>query len=170
MDYTLIRSKRKTLALEVKPDLTVIVRAPKGVSQTQIDAFLEQHQEWLKTALERTRKRKEFNDRNSSPQREAELKQIAAETLPRRTAEWANIMDVSPEGVTITSAKTRFGSCSGKNRICYSWRLMAYPPDAVDYVIVHELAHIRHKNHSPRFYQEVETYLPDWKRRRELLK
>ena len=83
---------------------------------------------------------------------------------------WAQRMGVQPAGITITAARTRFGSCSGKNRLSFSLYLMAYPPDAIEYVVVHELAHIRHHDHSPAFYREVETYLSDWKRRRDLLR
>ena len=79
-------------------------------------------------------------------------------------------MELVPAGIKITSARTRFGSCSGKNSICFSWRLMLYPPEAIDYVIVHELAHIRHHDHSPAFYALIEQYLPDWKARMKLLK
>jgi hypothetical protein len=94
----------------------------------------------------------------------------AKEYLPKKTMEYAAIMGVNPTGVKITSARTRFGSCSGKNSICYSWRLMQYPQAAVDYVVVHELAHILHKNHGRDFYLTVERYLPDYRQRRALLK
>ena len=79
-------------------------------------------------------------------------------------------MGLVPSGVKITSARTRFGSCSGKNGLCFSWRLMQYPPEAIDYVVVHELAHIRHHDHSPAFYALVGQYLPDWEARVKLLK
>ena len=95
---------------------------------------------------------------------------LAKAELPRRTAYFAKIMGVTPKSVKITSAKKRFGSCSGQNGICYSWRLMLYPSEAIDYVVVHELAHIRQKNHSPAFYREIEKILPDYKARAKLLK
>ena len=79
-------------------------------------------------------------------------------------------MELKPAGIKITSAQKRFGSCSGKNSICYSWRLMLYPPEAIDYVVVHELAHIVHKNHSAKFYALVAKYLPDYKERENLLR
>ena len=72
--------------------------------------------------------------------------------------------------ITITSAKTRFGSCSSKGNISYSYRLMLYPEEAREYVVVHELAHLLEMNHSKRFYAVVEKYLPDYKLRRRLLK
>ena len=75
-----------------------------------------------------------------------------------------------PTGITITSARTRFGSCSGKNRLSFSWRLMQYPDEAIDYVVVHELAHIAHKNHGPDFHSCVAAVLPDHRERRALLR
>ena len=85
-------------------------------------------------------------------------------------AHYAAIMGVVPTGIKITSAKTRFGSCSSKNSLCFSLYLMAYPDRAIDYVVVHELAHIRQKNHSPAFYAEVAKVMPDYKERVKLLK
>jgi predicted metal-dependent hydrolase len=79
-------------------------------------------------------------------------------------------MGVAPTGVKITSARTRFGSCSGKNSLCFSLYLMEYPEDAIDAVVVHELAHIRHKDHSPAFYAEVERWMSDYRQRAKLLK
>ena len=90
--------------------------------------------------------------------------------LPPKVAHYAQMMGVQPTGMTITSARTRFGSCSGKNRICFSWRLMDYPEAAVDYVVVHELAHIVHKNHGPQFWALVGQYMPDYRARRALLR
>ena len=90
--------------------------------------------------------------------------------IARMGVEWARIMGVSPAGIRISQAKTRFGSCSATDCISYSCRLMAYPEDAVDYVVVHELAHIRHKDHSPAFYAFVARFLPDYRRREAILR
>ena len=79
-------------------------------------------------------------------------------------------MGVMPTGLHITAARTRWGSCSGKNSLCFSLFLMRYPPEAIDAVVVHELAHIRHKNHGPDFYRFVEKTLPDYRQRIALLK
>ncbi len=168
MEYRLIRSSRRSVALEVTPDLSVIVRAPRKMPKKDIDAFVRKNQDWLKGALKRTEERKLRQDEIEA--RKEALKREAQRYLPERTALWAEKMGVSPARIRITSATTRFGSCSGKNRICYSWRLMAYPKEGVDYVIVHELAHIIQKNHSAAFYALVERYLPDWRQRRNLLK
>ena len=68
------------------------------------------------------------------------------------------------------AARRRFGSCSAEGHICFSWRLMQYPPEAIDYVVVHELAHLKHMDHSDAFYALVAQYLPDHKARRALLR
>lgn len=170
MDYKVIKSARKTISLEVRPDLTVVVKAPFLMRKREIEEFVKKHEAWLENAILRTQRKARLQAELDTPQRQKRLQREAEEYLPQRTEYWAKIMQVSPAGIRITDAKTRFGSCSAKNRICYSRRLMAYPKQAVDYVIVHELAHILQKDHSPRFYAIVQRYLPDWKERRNLLK
>ena len=95
---------------------------------------------------------------------------LAREQLPKKLEYWAAVMGLAPAGLSITGARTRFGSCSAQNRISLSWRIMQYPEAAIDYVVVHELAHIKEKNHSDRFYAIVEQYLPDYLERHKLLK
>lgn len=169
MTYRLIRSNRKTLALEVTREGEVLVRAPKRTSQSAIDAFVQAHEAWIVRAKARQRARAEAYPEPDAAEVER-LKALAHEILPARTAYYSEKMGLYPTDVKITSARTRFGSCSAKNSICYSWRLMQYPPEAVDYVVVHELAHIAHKNHSPAFYACIARILPDYQNRRALLR
>jgi len=167
--YELVRSGRRTVALEVTGDCRVLVRAPNRASRAWIDDFVLRHTEWIETHLARQRQQQESHPEPTDAQR-AEYIRRAREVLPARTAHYASVMGLTPAAVTITGARKRFGSCSGTNRICYSWRLMQYPAEAIDYVVVHELAHIVHKNHSKAFYDCVERVLPDWRERRALLK
>lgn len=169
MDYTVIRSRRRTIALEITRDAQVVVRAPMHISKRDIQRFAAAHQDWIAVHLKR---RQEHLAAHPAPT-EAEiaaLRQQARAILPGKVAHWATIMGVEPTGVKITSARTRFGSCSGENSLCFSLYLIQYPEEAIDYVVVHELAHIRHRNHGPDFYAEVAKYLPDYKRRMALLK
>ena len=167
--YRLIRSSRKTLALEVNHSGEVLVRAPYRVPQKEIDVFVDSHSEWLKNALEKQRRRATAHPPLTDIQQE-ELIQAAKQLLPRRVAHYAEIMGVCPTGVRITGAKRRFGSCSPKNSLCFSFLLMQYPKEAIDYVVVHELAHIIHHNHSKAFWKMVECYMPDYRERQRLLK
>ena len=168
-DYELVRSGRRTLAVEITGDCRVVVRAPMRLSRERIERFVAEQEGWIEKHLEIQRRRKENHPRPTEAEREAYIRR-AREILPGKVARYGEIMGVRPTGITITGAEKRFGSCSWKNRICFSWRLMAYPEEAIDYVVVHELAHIRHKDHSREFYAFVEEVLPDWKERRRLLK
>ena len=168
-EYTLLRSNRKTMSLEVKEDGTVLVRAPMKLARERIDRFVLEHEAWIANALRRQKERAEKFSEPDEAERQ-HLIEIAAADLPGRVAKYARIMGVTPAGVSITGAKTRFGSCSPKNRLCFSWRLMRYPEPAIDYVVVHELAHIRHKNHGHDFYAFVESVLPDYREREKLLR
>ena len=170
MEYTLIRSSRRTLALEITRDCTVIVRAPMRCSRREIDRFVDSREAWIadKLALQQ-RRRTALAALEPTPEQERELRCRAAEVIPQRVAHYAPLMGVTPTGIKITSARTRFGSCSGKNSLCFSWRLMLYPPEAVDYVVVHELAHVRHHNHSRDFWDFVAATLPDYRARQGLL-
>lgn len=167
--YRLIRSSRKTLALEVSSEGEVIVRAPNKAPLVTVEAFVHNHEAWLEKALARQGERLARHP-NPTPEEIEKYREQANALLPERVAHFANIMGVTPTGVRITGAKKRFGSCSPKNALCFSLYLMQYPPDAINYVVVHELAHIVHHNHSASFWATVEAYMPDYKRRRALLK
>lgn len=167
--YELIRSRRRTLALEVTRDARVVVRAPNRCAVGEIKRFVHSHEAWLRAHISRAEERK-LRRPEPTPEEAAALRERARRELPAKLEYYAARMGLKPEGMRITSAKTRFGSCSGRNRICFSWRLMQYPEEAIDYVVVHELAHIREKNHGRAFYALVERYLPDWRERRALLK
>ena len=168
-DYTVIRSHRRTMALEVTREGAALVRAPLRASEADITRFVEEHRAWLDKHLAQ---RQAYLAAHPAPSPEQlELWRCQAKAvLPERVAYWAARMGVQPAGITITAARTRFGSCSGKNRLSFSLYLMDYPAEAIEYVVVHELAHIRHHDHSTAFYGEVARYLPDWRARRALLK
>lgn len=168
-DYRLIRSRRRTVALEITREGEVLVRAPMRMPRAMIDAFVAARKDWIAAHLAKVRTWREAHPPLTDDQVEA-LRRRAREVLPGKVAHYAALMGVQPTAVRITSARTRFGSCSAKNSISFSLYLMQYPDEAVDYVVVHELAHIRHHDHSPAFYDEVARYLPDYKARMALLK
>ena len=169
--YKLIRSERRTLAMELSPEGDLILRAPRRMPLRLIEQFIASHEDWIAKHREKLRRRAEFDEAHFSDEEQIQsLITRAKAILPEKTEYWAKIMGVTPTGVRITRAKKRFGSCSPENRIAYSYRLMAYPEEAIDDVVVHELSHIRHKNHSPDFYAFVARFLPDHKAREAILK
>ncbi len=167
--YRLIRTKRKSISLRIDENCEIVVRAPINASKKEIDRMVQAHAGWIEKHMPEARRRME-NARNITPELLAGLKVRAADELPGRVAYYAQKMGVEPTGIRITSARKRFGSCSGKNSLCFSCLLMLYPPEAIDCVVVHELAHIRHHDHSPAFYAFIDTVMPDYRRREYLLR
>ncbi|MBQ4048994.1 MAG: M48 family metallopeptidase [Clostridia bacterium] len=98
------------------------------------------------------------------------LKDQLRPILTERCAYFGEKIAVRPQSVGITSAKTRWGSCSASNRLNFTFRLIFCPPDVIDYVVLHELSHIRHKNHSAQFWQQVGSVLPEYASQRLWLK
>ncbi len=167
--YELIRSDRRTMSIEVDTSGAVLVRAPRLTPKYRIEAFVRERQDWVERAKARQAKRRE-NLPCIREEDKALYVKLAKAVLPPKIDRYARRMGVQPTGFTVTSAATRFGSCSGTNRLSFSWRLMAYPEAAIDYVVVHELAHIRYKDHSKAFYGFIESVLPDYRDRIRLLK
>lgn len=169
-DYELIKSNRKTIEISISNELKLIVRAPNKMTVADIDKFVLKHEKWIEKHLVIAKNRYEGKGYKDLSKDEIDrLKQKALEIIPNRVEYYSKIMNVKPTGVKITSAMTRWGSCSSKNSLCFSYRLMLYPLEAIDYVVVHELAHIRIKNHSKYFYEEIEKYMPDYKDRKKML-
>lgn len=168
-EYEIRRSARRTMALELTREGKLLVRAPKFVSAAAIRRFVSGHESWIAAAEQRLAARQAAHPEPTEEQRAAMIRR-AKEILPPRVAHYAALLGVQPTGITITSARTRFGSCSAKNSLSFSWRLMDYPEEAIDYVVVHELAHIRHHDHSKAFYDLIAAVMPDHMARRALLR
>lgn len=168
MEYKIIYSKRKSLAIQVTPDGEVLVKAPKNTPKKNIEETVKKYSDWI----EKTQKKvlgKDIGMKKASAEEEKLLRKKAKELLPEKVNYYSDLLGVTPTRLTVTGARTRFGSCSGKNGISFSFYLMRFPEDAIDYVVVHELCHIIHHNHSKEFYKEIEKILPDYKRRKKLL-
>ena len=127
-EYELVRSGRKTLAVEITGDCRVVVRAPARLSRERIERFVAEHEAWIEKHLEVQRRRKENHPLPTEAEREAYIKK-ARDILPGKVERFGRIMGVSPIGITITGAEKRFGSCLWRIRRrpsimwwCMSWR------------------------------------------------
>jgi len=169
MEYKIIRSDRKTLSMEITPQAELLIRAPRRTSAAQIEKFINEHAQWIENATARVKRRASRHPEPDEATRERYISE-AKEYIPKRVEYYSAIMGVTPAAITVTGARKRFGSCSGKNRICFSWRVMEYPVELVDYVIVHELAHIKHHDHGRDFYDFIASVMPDHRERQKRLK
>lgn len=164
--YRLIRSRRRTLSLEIRPDGEVIVRAPARLPMREVERFLVSRGEWLDRHLSAPRPA----PRLVSAQEQQAMRREAALLMPPLVARYAAALGARPARVRITSAQKRLGSCNAKGVVCISWRLMASPGDIVAYVAAHEAAHLKHLNHSPAFYRALSGLMPDHARRAKALR
>lgn len=165
----LIRSGRSTVGLEVRPDLEVWLRVPRKYPEKAAREFLYGHREWVEQHRQRLSEGISRRD-EMDPEEEKRLWQLAAQVIPERVRVYASVMGVSYGTIRIKAQKTRYGSCSSKGNLNFNWKLICMPPEILDYVVVHELAHRRQMNHSLRFWKEVEHVLPDYQERRRWLK
>lgn len=210
--YNIIQSKRKSIAIYITKNSSVDIKAPLGISNTEIEAIILKKKEWIENQL---KVRKQLNEQKQNfklkysdivlyqgkeyiiKAKEGSLvgfdgacfympdnlngnqikyamiqiyKLLAKNILTKKVDGFSDIMSLVPIAVKINSAKTRWGSCSGKNSINFSWRLILASDDVIDYVVIHELAHIKEHNHSDRFWTIVSEVMPDYKQREEKLK
>lgn len=166
--YRVIRSRRKTISIEVNDELEVIVRAPKWVSMRDIRYFVDEKENWIRKAkarVEKERANRAQEQENRLTQDELrELANRARQVIPARVAHYAALVGVSYGRITIRHQKTRWGSCSAKGNLNFNCLLMLAPPEVLDAIIVHELCHRIEMNHSKRFYREVYRVYPDYDR------
>ncbi len=162
-----IRSKRKTLAIEIRPDMRVVVRAPEKIPQNEIMKFVEEKQNWIKKHLVQMYfKAEEIKKQKKEPAlTNADIEKLcqkALSVIPDKVKYYAEIMGVTYGRITIRNQKTRWGSCSSKGNLNFNCLLMLMPDKVLDYVVVHELCHLKQMNHSKKFWKEVERYMPDY--------
>ena len=168
MEYSIIYSKRKSVSIKVNPDLTIVVRAPKGLSHKAIDEIVQKHSAWIENRLSSIEK----NPLLYTPTKNEieELKEKTKSIVVPLVEIYSQKMGIFPSKISFTSAKRVFGSCTSKKHLNFSYRLALYSYKAIEYVVVHELCHIKEMNHSKKFWAEVEKLLPDYKERKKLLK
>lgn len=207
----IVRSRRRTIALEVTPRATLIVRAPHRVSQAQIDTLVREKSAWIVKKFDEVKQRPQaivhdyaegevfwflgreyplhfVNDGSSSicrtdrlfvplafqPDIRHHIRRWyvgeAGKEIRSRCMYFSMMTGYSPESVRISDARQRWGSCTSRGGLNFSWRLIQAPLDIVDYVIVHELVHLRQMDHSPLFWKKVAALMPDYERRRMWLR
>ncbi len=172
MDFRIIKSRRKSLSISVTKEGEVNVKAPLFLSDKAIKKFVAEKEEWIKNALEKAalERAKETKITKFTDSELKKLKSEARKLLLPLITEYAEIIGVSYETVSIRAQKTRWGSCSGKGNLNFNCLLALCPEGVMRYVVVHELCHRKYMNHSRDFWNEVSLYMPDYKEQRKWLK
>ncbi len=165
MKIEIIKSKRKSVSIEVKPDLSVIVRAPLGMSNKAIEGFIVEKQNWINKSIDKMKARTtaEATEPKFTESEISQLKKDAKLIIPSRVEYFAKIIGVSYDKIFIRHQVTRWGSCSSLKNLNFNCLLSLCPDEVINYVIIHELCHLIEPNHSKRFWTQVEKYCPDYK-------
>ena len=166
-----IQSKRKTISIELKTD-RILVKAPQRMSKQEIYGFVMEKKDWIEKHVKIMQERSK-NMENVLPYTAEEIKSLAEKAvavIPQRVKHYAEIIGVDYGRITIRNQKTRWGSCSSKGNLNFNCLLMLFPDDVIDSVVVHELCHRKHMNHSAAFYAEVEKVFPEYRRCQKWLK
>lgn len=170
INVSVVRSARKTIAIEIRADGQVLLRAPLKMSENQIKQFLDEKKDWIFNHILSIReKQKERAEAITKPRlTEQDIKALAdkaMKVLPPRVAHYARIIGVTYGRITIRNQTTRWGSCSSKGNLNFNCLLMLAPPEIADYTVVHELCHRKEMNHSAAFWALVESVMPNYKER-----
>lgn len=166
----IIRSKRKTISVEIRRDLSVVVRAPMRMRSQEIQRFIQEKAGWIERNQERLRERSGEGLPKFTQAEIQALADRAVHIIPERVARFASLVGVDYGRITIRNQVSRWGSCSSKGNLNFNCLLMLCPPEVLDYVVVHELCHRKQMNHSPAFWGEVARVLPSYQRERAWLR
>ena len=169
-----IRSDRKTAAIQIHPDLSVTLRVPRWISDREIERILIERESWIRKQTEKIKKERDRDGTGPLPvlsdEQIRDLAEKALRYIPERVRHFAPAVGVDYGRITIRNQQTRWGSCSGKGNLNFNCLLMLAPPEVLDYVVVHELCHRKEMNHSRAFWAEVERVLPAYKIQKKWLK
>ena len=162
---TIIRSNRKTLSIQLKPG-EIIARAPLCMKDKEIYSFIESKKSWIEKNLAKIEEReKAISEEQPFTQEEIiAFVEKAKIIIPERVKYYAPKIGVTYNRITIRCQRTRWGSCSSKGNLNFNCLLALFPIEVIDSVVVHELCHRKHMNHSPQFYAEMEKVFPEYKK------
>ncbi len=168
MTYNLIRSRRRTIALILSPDATLTVRAPRRLPLEYIEKLVKEKSAWIARKIKEIQARPKVQPREFVNQEQ--YRKEARQRIEERVVCYARQMGVNYKAIRISSAKKCLGSCSYQGNLNFSWRLSLVPAQVLDYVVVHELAHLIEHNHSQRFWQKVGIFFPEYRQAKKWLK
>lgn len=216
IEFTVAKSKRKSLSIAIQPDGRILVKAPLFISDGEIIKWVKSKTAWIVRQRAKVLEQQEANPPKhfktgetffylgqeyelevrmsesrakmagiaddkillfSKTDDEAAVQKILVDWYIKQAKSWigkrvrfyAGQMDEAYNNITIKNQKKRWGSCSSAGNLNFNWRLILAPPEVIDYVVVHELCHLKQMNHSKEFWSEVEKVLPDYKVRKKWL-
>ena len=172
IEVRLSRKRVKNLNLRISRDGShVDVSAPSWVSEDEVRGFVRRKAAWIESHLAQAADAPMARASQATPEEVARWREVVSACVPALIAAWEPIMGVRAGKIAYRNMTSRWGSCQpSTGRICINVRLALYPPECLEYVVVHELCHLLERGHGPRFHQLMDTFMPDWKQRRAKLR
>lgn len=177
LEYTIVRSKRKSIGFQVKAGGEIIVKLPKHLPASAAIPVIDEHADWIYKAWLRQKDKQDMTqareDEKNDPRLaylEKKYRNAARQYIYERVEYYLPYTGGNYTSIRIGDQKTRWGSCSSNKTLSFSWRLMLAPPRVLDYVVIHELCHLTHMDHSREFWALVASVDPDYKEHRQWLK
>ena len=161
----ILRKRIKNINLHVKPpDGRIEVSAPLRVDISFVRAFVREKRDWILRQQKRIAASPQGRAAAASPDEVAQWREVVQAFVPSLIAKWEPIMGVKAGKIAYRNMTSRWGSCQpSTGRICINVRLALYPPECLEYVVVHELCHLLERGHGPRFHALMDAFLPGWK-------
>lgn len=166
------RKPMRHMYLRIDPtDGHAVISCPAPTTQREIHGFVKAKYAWIKEKQVQVSASPHAQAAAATDQERAEWKRKVSASVPPLVAKWEPIMGVKVKRLTYRDMKTRWGTCQPTTgRVCINTRLALYPSECLEYVVVHELCHLRVSGHGPEFKALMDGYLPGWRRVRALLK
>lgn len=170
--YIIQKSRRRSISVSVMTDNRVLVKAPYGTSERTVQEFLLSKKDWITKHLEKQNREEEKASALGllSNEEIRKIKRQAKKIIPERVAYWAEKIGVTYGRIAIRLQSSRWGSCAQNGNLNFNCLLVLMPQEILDSVVVHELCHRKHMNHSKEFYAEIDRVFPDYKRCNKWLK
>ncbi|WP_417049071.1 M48 family metallopeptidase [Ellagibacter isourolithinifaciens] len=168
----IVRKRVKNVNLRIARDGShVDVSAPSWVSDSEVEAFIRSKSAWIASRMAQAAQTPMARAAQATPEEVAAWRETVSACVPALVAAWEPIMGVKAGKLAYRNMTSRWGSCQPTTgRICINVRLALYPPECLEYVVVHELCHLLERGHGPRFHQLMDAFMPDWKQRRAKLR
>ena len=165
-EYIIKKSRRTTISVQITPDQKLLVKAPAYTSIKEVEEFLREKRDWIIKQINRTKVTSQQAAQMGilSDKEIRKLKRDAKKIIPERVEYYAKLSGITYNRIFIRLQKSRWGSCSVEGNLNFNALLALMPLEVLDSVVVHELCHRRHMDHSKAFYDEVLKIFPDYKK------
>ena len=172
LEVWVIEKRVRNVSLRVKPpDARIEVSAPRFTPDRYIVQFVRERRSWIDRSAKRIAVSPMAQAENASPEQVKEWRAVVESCVPALVSAWEPILGVKAEKLAYRNMKSRWGSCQpSTGRICINVRLALYPPECLEYVVVHELCHLLVSGHGPKFKTLLDRVMPDWRQRRAKLR